>query len=84
MKKVILLILDGFGLRDNDNGNAIKMASLPNITNVLSTYSVSQLDTSGEAGLRSLLCQIKGNFLKLRCFQVNFQHISVEKLSPAD
>lgn len=49
MKKVILLILDGFGLRDNDNGNAIKMASLPNITNVLSTYSVSQLDTSGEA-----------------------------------
>ncbi|MDD6272625.1 MAG: 2,3-bisphosphoglycerate-independent phosphoglycerate mutase [bacterium] len=48
MKKVILLILDGFGLRDSENGNAIKMATLPNITNILSTYSVSELETSGE------------------------------------
>lgn len=47
-EKVILLILDGFGLRDSENGNAIKMATLPNITNILSTYSVSELETSGE------------------------------------
>ena len=30
MKKIILLILDGFGLRQNENGNAIKMSNLPN------------------------------------------------------
>ena len=49
MKKVILLILDGFGLRDSDNGNAIKMASLPNLNNIFSTYSVSELEASGSS-----------------------------------
>ena len=49
MKKVILLILDGFGLRDSDNGNAVKMASLPNLTNIFSTYSVSELEASGSS-----------------------------------
>lgn len=49
MKKVILLILDGFGLNDEASGNAIKMASLPNITNILDKYSVSKLETSGSS-----------------------------------
>ena len=48
MKKIILLILDGFGLRQNENGNAIKMSNLPNINNFLETYPVSELTTSGE------------------------------------
>lgn len=48
MKKVILLILDGFGLRASDNGNAIKMSSLPNINNILNKYSVSELSCCGE------------------------------------
>jgi len=48
MKKVILLILDGFGLRDNDNGNAIKMSSLPNITEIMNKYSVSKLSCDAE------------------------------------
>lgn len=47
MKKVILLIIDGFGIRNEDNGNAIKMASIPNLTNIFNTYSTSQLETSG-------------------------------------
>ncbi len=47
MKKVILLILDGFGLRESADGNAIKMTSLPNITNIFNTYSVSELECSG-------------------------------------
>ena len=33
MKKIILLVLDGFGIRDNENGNAIKMSSIPNLNN---------------------------------------------------
>lgn len=48
MKKVILLILDGFGIRDNDNGNAIKMSSLPNITEIMNKYSVSKLACDAE------------------------------------
>lgn len=48
MKKVILLILSGFGIRDNDNGNAIKMSSLPNITEIMNKYSVSKLSCCAE------------------------------------
>ncbi len=49
MKKIILLILDGFGVRDDDNGNAIKMANLPNLSSIMSAYPVSELEASGEA-----------------------------------
>ena len=48
MKKIILLILDGFGLRDNDNGNAIKMANIPNINEIMSKYPMSSLVSYGE------------------------------------
>ena len=48
MKKIILLILDGFGIRNSENANAIKMASLPNLTKIFSDYSVSELDASAE------------------------------------
>ncbi len=48
MKKIILLILDGFGIRDNDNGNAIKMSNLPNINKIMTEYPKSLLTTSGE------------------------------------
>ena len=49
MKKVILLILDGFGIRESDNGNAIKMSNLPNLSKILNEYSVSELTASEEA-----------------------------------
>lgn len=48
MKKIILLILDGFGIRQSDNGNAIKMSNLPNLTKIMTDYSVSELESSGE------------------------------------
>jgi len=48
MKKIILLILDGFGIRDNENGNAIKMSNLPNINKIMTEYPKSLLTTSGE------------------------------------
>ena len=49
MKKIILLILDGFGIRENSNGNAIKMANLPNLNNIMNAYPVAELEASGEA-----------------------------------
>ena len=48
MKKIILLILDGFGLRQNETGNAIKMSNLPNIKRIFETYPVSELSAVGE------------------------------------
>lgn len=49
MKKIILIILDGFGIREDSNGNAIKMANLPNLNNIMSAYPVAELEASGEA-----------------------------------
>ena len=48
MKKILLLILDGFGIRQNDNGNAIKMANLPTITKIMEEYPKCELTTSAE------------------------------------
>ena len=48
MKKIILLILDGFGIRESENGNAIKMANLPNLTKIMTEYPVAELEASGE------------------------------------
>lgn len=48
MKKIILLILDGFGLRKSDNGNAISMVNIPNIKKIMEDYPMSSLDASGE------------------------------------
>ena len=49
MKKIILLILDGFGLRDSESGNAISMSNIPNIKKIMNDYPMSSLDASGEA-----------------------------------
>ncbi len=48
MKKIILLILDGFGIRNVDSGNAINMANIPNTKKIMEEYGVSELDASGE------------------------------------
>lgn len=48
MKKIILLILDGFGIRQNENGNAIKMSNMPNMNKIMEEYPKCELTTSGE------------------------------------
>ena len=48
MKKIVLLIVDGLGLRQNENGNTVKMATLPNIKRIFEEYSVSELTACGE------------------------------------
>ncbi len=47
-KKVLLMILDGWGIGKNDSTNAIYTAGQPNIDALLAKYPSSQLSASGE------------------------------------
>lgn len=49
MKKVLTIILDGFGLRDEVKGNAIKMAGMHNFDALFKKYPHSSLEASGPA-----------------------------------
>lgn len=48
MKKVILTILDGWGIGENYDGNAIYNANLPNYKNLLKTYPNTTIFAEGE------------------------------------
>ena len=49
MKKVITIILDGFGMREDIYGNAVKMAGMTNFINIWNKYPHCLLRASGEA-----------------------------------
>ena len=42
-----LLILDGYGLRDEPEGNAIAAANTPVLDHLFSSYATSRLSASG-------------------------------------
>ncbi len=46
-KPLILIIMDGFGLRDSDMGNAIHAANHPNLTRLFAENPTTQLGASG-------------------------------------
>ena len=46
-KTVMLMILDGFGINEKEEGNAIKMSNIPNIERILKQYPNTILHTSG-------------------------------------
>lgn len=46
MKKIITVILDGVGMRDDTHGNAVKMASMSNFIKLWNTYPHSLLKAS--------------------------------------
>lgn len=46
-KTTMLMILDGFGINDNENGNAIKNANTPNIDKLMKTCPTTEIYTSG-------------------------------------
>lgn len=48
MKKVIMVILDGFGINESDYGNAIKQSNMPNYNELFNEYPHSILQASGE------------------------------------
>ena len=47
MLKFILIILDGFGLREEQEGNAVAQANTPNLDQIISECPVSKIETSG-------------------------------------
>ncbi len=48
-EKVILTIMDGFGLSEQEFGNAVKAAKTPNLFKLFTTYPFSKLKASGLA-----------------------------------
>lgn len=47
-KPVVLLIMDGFGIREDAPGNAVSAASTPNINALFDKYPLTYLSASGE------------------------------------
>ena len=47
MLKFMLIILDGFGLREEREGNAVAQANTPNLDQMLNECPVSKIETSG-------------------------------------
>ena len=48
-KLTMLMILDGFGINENSEGNAIRLAKTPNIDKLMSECPTTQIHTSGLA-----------------------------------
>ena len=48
-KPTVLMILDGYGLTDNKNGNAIKAANTPNLDRIFKEYPFAEGEASGLA-----------------------------------
>ncbi|MFP4016168.1 MAG: 2,3-bisphosphoglycerate-independent phosphoglycerate mutase [Halanaerobiales bacterium] len=48
-KPLALIILDGYGLRDDGEGNAVKAANTPHLDKYLEEYPMTTLDASGKA-----------------------------------
>lgn len=48
MKKILMIILDGFGYREEEHGNAIKHANMPFYKKLWEEYPHSILEASGE------------------------------------
>ena len=44
MKKVLTIILDGFGLRNSVHGNAVKLAKMPNFKELWNKYGINKMD----------------------------------------
>ncbi len=47
-QKVLLMILDGFALSHEAEGNAVKSAKTPNLTHIFDTYPLVSIKSSGE------------------------------------
>ena len=49
MKKILTIIFDGFGIRDEESGNAVKQAEMNNFNHLWKSYPHALLDASEEA-----------------------------------
>ncbi|EKC57903.1 2,3-bisphosphoglycerate-independent phosphoglycerate mutase [human gut metagenome] len=46
-KLTMLMILDGFGINENEQGNAVKLANTPNIDKLMKTCPTTRIFASG-------------------------------------
>ena len=46
-KLTMLMILDGFGINNEEKGNAVKLANTPNIDKLMNTCPTTEVYTSG-------------------------------------
>ena len=46
-KLTMLMILDGFGINEDENANAVKLANTPNIDRLIKTCPTTRMHTSG-------------------------------------
>ena len=46
-KTTMLMILDGFGINEKEEGNAVKLANIPNLNRILKQYPNTIIHTSG-------------------------------------
>ena len=49
MKKILTIIFDGFGMRDEEKGNAVKAAKMNNFNELWKSCPHALLDASGPA-----------------------------------
>ena len=49
MKKILTIIFDGFGIREEEKGNAVKAANMNNFNELWKSYPHALLDASGPA-----------------------------------
>ncbi|MBI5970128.1 MAG: 2,3-bisphosphoglycerate-independent phosphoglycerate mutase, partial [Deltaproteobacteria bacterium] len=47
MKKVCLIVMDGWGIAPEREGNATLLAATPNLTRLYNTYPSTAIETSG-------------------------------------
>lgn len=49
MKKILTLLIDGLGVSEKEEGNAVKRANMPVFSSLLEKYPHTELDASGES-----------------------------------
>ena len=49
MRKVLLAILDGYGIREEVRGNAVKLANTKTLDNIFNNYETTTLSASGNS-----------------------------------
>jgi 2,3-bisphosphoglycerate-independent phosphoglycerate mutase len=47
--RVLLVVMDGFGMSDNENHNAVKAARKPNLDEIFTHYPLTKIQPGGEA-----------------------------------
>ena len=86
LPRVALIIMDGYGLKKNDTGNAVTRAKTPNLTQYNKTYQTAKLDASGLAvGLpRGQMGNSEVGHLNIGAGRVVYQDITAIDKSIAD